>query len=187
MKKQQKYTLELDDDLPEMDDVALLFFHTSVPGYAFVDDMNRLFRLSLSRQADLKMHEHQWPLYRYREAMTKLTYLVLERPAGSGGTAPHWAEGNKLMIIQGEMADMQAKQIMDEFGRQPEASPYDTPANEERRNILSGYQQVLMPVSRFVPGEMADATMPRKAAKERAELESLVYDLMDCLDLQGQR
>lgn len=183
MKKAQKFTLELDDDTPELDDVAFLFFHTSIPNYVFVDDMNRLFWLALARQADLNMNGLPWPLFRHHDPMTKLTYLVVERPAGSGGSAPHWVEGHKLMIIQGEVAGMRAEQLRDDFSTPPHLNPYSTLADEERAQILADYQRELVPVSLFTPGDNIDTPLSRKAAKERAELELLVYDLMDCLDI----
>lgn len=183
MKKPEKFTLELEDDAPEYEDMAFLFFHTSVPGYAFADDLNRLYRLALARQDDLVLREYRWPLYRYHDLVSKLTYLVVERPSGSRGAAPHWSEGHKLMVIHGDLADIRAEAIRDDFGAPPQLSPYPTPAEEERLCILESYQQELVPVSRFVPGETTDPRLPKKTAKERAELETLVYDLMDYLNL----
>lgn len=183
MKKAQKFTLDLEDEELCYPDLALLFFHTPMMGYAFADDLNRLYHLSLARLKDLEMNGLQWPLYRYHNSVAKLTYLLIERPLGSGPSAPHWREGHKLMIIQGEEAEACAESIHDDFSTPPAASPVRSMAEEEHARILQVYQQELMPVSRFTLGETPAPPLPKKAAKERAELEGLVLDLLDCIDM----
>lgn len=181
-KKPQTFTLDPEDDMPDYDDMAFLFFHTATPGYAFADDLNRLYRMALSRQADLKMHGCQWPFYRYSDPVSKLTYLMVERPAGGGGTAMHWKEGHKLLVIQGEDAQLRAQQIRSDFETAPQRAPIPSLADEERARILELYQQELMPVSLFALGEETTTTLSRKAARERAEMELMVRDVVDTLD-----
>ncbi len=187
MKKAQKFTLELEDDVLEYEDMALLFFHTPVPGYVFVDDLNRLYRLELSRNPDIELRELRWPLYRYYDPIAKLTYLVIERPSESGGTAPHWKERHKLLIIQGERAELRAESIRTEFEAAPAIKNMDSLLEEERIKILEAYQEELIVVSRMELGGTPTVSFPKKATKERAELETLVYDLLDYLDIHGRQ
>lgn len=185
MKKTQKYILDWDDDMPQYDDMVFLLFHTSIPSYAFADDLNRLYHLGLARQEDLDLEGCHWPYYRYRDPMAKLTYLLVERPAGSGTTAPHWHEGHKMLMILGENADRRARYLCDDFSAPPSSAPATDLVGEERSRILDSYQQELVSVSTFTLGETPETPLPRKAAKERAELESLAMNLQDCLDARG--
>lgn len=184
-KKAQKFTLELEDEMPMYDDMAFLFFHTATPGYLFADDLNRLYRMALARRDDLEMRGHRWPLYTYSDPITKMTYHLVERPAGSGGLAMHWKEGHKMMVIQGEESERRAKRIRSDFESTPLKKAMPTMVDEERARILETYQSELMPVSQYIPTEEPATALPRKAARGRAELDALVQDVVDCLDYLG--
>ena len=53
--KKQVLKLDIDDFGDDSEDLAYLFFHTACPGYVFVDDLNHLYDLALSRENDLDL------------------------------------------------------------------------------------------------------------------------------------
>ena len=187
MSKQQVFTLDIEEEDYGYPDHACLFFHTLAPGYAFVDDLNRLYSIARARRGDMQLRGVSWPLYVCFQPVSKLHWRVVERPRSEDSTAPHWQQGQKLLILQGNDARLVADRIEEDFGT-PLAIPDDGDHTARRRQgILQGYQQTLMPVSRMDPGQQADTPLSRKAAKERAELESLVYEILDYLDRHEEK
>lgn len=180
MKKPTIHTLDMEEEL-EYDNTAMLFFHTDSPGYVFVNDLNRLLRLRLSRKADIALHDLHWPFYLYKDNISKLTYLVIERPQDSGRNTGHWKAGHKLLIIKGDGADERAQDIHDLFASQRLAEAGRFHLNEEQQLILEAYQQELTPVSRLTD------SVPHsdKAAKEHDRLEVLTLNLLDQLNFLG--
>ena len=181
--KKQIYKLDLDDFGDDGEDLAYLFFHTTVPGYVFVDDLNHLYELSLRRLDDLPLEGDGWPLYTYRDSLQMVDYYLIERPAGPASTAPHWAPGHKMMILKGEQALNDAEHIIADFST-PLAHPNaGNPAEEERYNILTSYQQAFTPVTLYDIN--APAPTSKKVLRERGELEHLLTTIIDLLDLSG--
>lgn len=178
--KKQVLKLDLDDLEDSGEDLVHLFFHTSVPGYVFVDDINHLYNLSLCRQNDLELDEQRWPLYTYHDTLRQLDYYLIERPGGAAGIASHWAPGHKMMVLKGENALETAKRMYNDFSTPPPLPDECNPTETEQYNILTSYQQAFTPVTIY--DFNAPATTSKKMLKERNELEVLFATILDLLD-----
>lgn len=181
--KKQVFKLEPDDFGDDSENLAYLFFHTTVPGYVFVDDLNHLYRLSLSRLDDLQLEGQGWPLYTYRDSLQMVDYYLIERPTSSAATASHWAPGHKMMILKGERATDIAKFICEDFSTPPPLPDHNNPTVTEHHEILSSYQQSFTPVNLYDTN--APAPSSKKVLKKRTELENLFTAILDILDLSG--
>ena len=162
--KKQVLKLDLDDFGDDNEDLAYLFFHTACPGYVFVDDLNHLYDLALSRENDLDLNEQK-------------------RPTVGSGVASHWAPGHKMMILKGENAAETAEVISNDFGTPPPQPDTCNPAEMERYDILTSYQQAFTPVNIY--DIHAPVSTSKKTLKERTELENLFNTILDLLDLSG--
>ncbi|MBO4586786.1 MAG: hypothetical protein J5677_03090 [Bacteroidales bacterium] len=176
--KKQTLKLELDEEMLPFEDIAFLFFHTDEPNYAFADDLNHLYNLNLARTTDMELAGAQWPLFLYHDSLQQLNYYLIERPQGSGNNALHWGLGHKLLLIQGPSAQESAECIYQEFNAPPSAE--DT----KRNAILNTLMGSFMPVSLY--DQNPPATMSKKNAKERAEMEDLFVSILDFLDLNEE-
>ena len=195
--KKQVLKLNIDDLGDDSEGLAYLFFHTTTPGYLFVDDLNHLYGLSLSRLDDLQLEGQSWPLYSYHDNLRQLDYYLIERPTGAIATATHWAPGHKMMILKGEGAADTAEHISNDFATPPPRptclpgtdgdSSYElcgvNPAEVERYNILTSYQQAFTPVNLYDLN--APTSTSKKVLKERTEIENLFTAILDLLDLSG--
>ena len=181
--KKQIHRLDFDDEGFDDQNIAYLFFHTTVPGYVFVDDMNHLYGLSLSRLDDMQMADMEWPLYIYRDGLRQLDYYLIERPACSATFATHWAPCHKMLLIKGENAVETATRICGDFSTPPPPPDPCNPAEVERHNIITTYQEAFTPVTIYDMD--APATLSKKVMKERGELENLFTTILDHLDLSG--
>ena len=171
----KKHTLtldiDLDDENPLLDDIAILFFQTDTPSYLFADDLNHLYRLTLARIDDITIGDSAWPLYTYHDSIGLLDYYLVERPLSS----------TKILLIRGENIEAKVNNILHDFNEPlAEASPIH-PNLQQRNDILLPYQQTLTSVNLYNP--QAPVPTNRKAAKERQELDSLLTTLLDHLDL----
>lgn len=185
--KKQTFKLEVDNEEELFKGIAFLFFHTATPNYAFADDLNRLYRLSLSRKTDLELLSSNWPLYSYNDLMRQIDYYLIERPQTADTRAPHWGTGHKLLLLKGQNTAERASEIYDDFST-PNHAPVDEgdPQAALHAAILAEYQQNLTPVDLYNPANNTVETPPsRKAAKERADMETLLASLLDLLDLSG--
>ena len=135
--KKQVFKLEPDDFGDDNENLAYIFFHTTVPGYVFVDDLNHLYQLSLSRLDDLQLEGQGWPLYTYHDSLQMVDYYLIERPTSSAATASHWAPGHKMMILKGERATDIAKFICEDFSTPPPLPDHNNPAVTEHHEILN--------------------------------------------------
>ncbi len=184
--KKQVFKLDLDDLEDNSEDLAYLFFHTTTPGYLFVDDINHLYHLALARLDDLQIDGQSWPLYSYHDNLRQLDYYLIERPltpTRSQLSAPHWVPGHKMMIIKGERASEIADFFCEDFSTPPSQPDSCLPADIERYDILTSYQQSFTPVTVYNFDTPIDTS--KKLLKERAELENLFTTILDLLDLSG--
>ena len=160
-----KYKLDIDDENP-YSGWAFLFFHTAESGYLFVDSLNRLYDLSLSRIDDMELYSSPWPLYTHYDSVSHLRYFLTERPADI--QAP-WAPGDILLAVKGEDASAMADYIYEDFTSQDEAPEGDLRA-EEHVELLSSL------LSHFTVVQSLDFTTPlssSRATKSRAAIEQL--------------
>jgi hypothetical protein len=169
--------------MPDFDDYAFLLFGSTTPSYVFVDDLNRLYGLQLNRAADMELQQSLWPMFTYRDTLTRLNYYLIERPTSSAATASHWAPGHKMMILKGERATDIAKFICEDFSTPPPLPDHNNPTVTEHPEILSSYQQSFTPVNLYDTN--APAPSSKKVLKERTELENLFTAILDILDLSG--
>lgn len=182
--KKNTLVLDFDDVSSPFEDIAFLLFHSAVPNYAFVDDLNHLYELSLARIDDIEIMETPWPLFSYRDSLRHLTYHLIERPALTSTGVPHWRPAEKLLMIKGNGAEETAAAICDDFTLDhPSPNPADLRAADHAA-LLQYYQQSLTAVTFYNP--LSQKPISRKTAKERAELEALLADIADRLDLAGE-
>lgn len=181
----KKQILRLDPDpLPgEDDNLAYLFFHTTVPGYALADDLNHLYGLALTRQNDLPVDGQQWPLYTYRDNLRQTDYYLIERPVGNPSNATHWAPGHKLLLLQGENANHTANHICNQFNTPLPSPDPSNPSEAKHIAILDSYQQTLATASIYNPN--TTAPLSKKTLKERTEMEAIFAQILDNLDLSS--
>lgn len=166
-----KYKLDLDDELYDFDGWAFVHFHTTAPGFAFADGLNRLYNYRLARIDDMVLDDVQWPFYRHEDGVRHLRFFLIERPVGA--TAAPWDPTDKLLIIKGENAAQEASLIYSDFTA---AAKYDD------GDLLAREHAELMDtlLSNFTMANLLDFTTTpasRKATKER----SLVMQHCDAL------
>ena len=182
MKKKTTLTLDPDDSMPDFEGCAFLLFGSTTPSYVFVDDLNRLYDLGLKRADDMTIHDARWPLFTHYDALTRLHYYLIERPAGS--TSSSWPSGDKMLIVRGEGADRAADNIHNEFrnARRPD-DPTDLLATEHY-TLLEGFLAAFTVTNRIDPTAEIDNLMSRKAQKEQSELTALLTDIVDYIDME---
>lgn len=179
----KKHTLTLDIDLedesPLLDDIAILFFQTDTPNYLFADDLNHLYCLALARIDDIALCDASWPLYTYHDQLRLLKYYLVDFSIPQPNNP---IKQSKILIIRGEDAVNEANQIIRDFNEPPavDIDPHN-PVFLHRNDILLSYQQLLTSVTSYNPQSPAPSS--RKAAKERQDLDSLLTSLLDHLDL----
>lgn len=181
MKKKTTLTLDLDDEMPDFEGYAFLLFSSTTPSYVFVDDLNRLYGLNLTRAADMEMQQQQWPLFCYYDSLARTHYYLVERPAASTSTA--WPSGHKILIVRGEGADTTANNIHNEFryARRPD-DPTDLLAAEHYA-LLENFLSAFTITQRIDPMAETSPQMSRKAQKEQTELMALLADIVDYIDM----
>lgn len=171
----KKHTLtldiELDDESPLLDDIAILFFHTDTPNYLFADDLNHLYRLALTRVDDIPLSDDDWPLYTYHDQMRLFNYYLVERPLTA----------TKILIIRGEDASDESDKILHDFSTTPADADPLRPDMLQRNDLLNAYQQALTTVTTY--NSQSPSPLSHKEAKERQEIENLLTNLIDYLDL----
>lgn len=195
-----KLTLDLEPEDDPFSDLTLILFHTTAPNYTFVDDLNHLYRLGLSRQndfllpqSDLKStptspSEHQaYPLFSYRDPLRHITYHLIERPQQPASThaplATLWSPLQKLLFIQGEGSEQVAEHIMSEFTLLPPTPPADDLAAIARHNILEAFHSAFTPVTLLDPSASLPPDASRKAQRQHTELQQLVTFILQYFEL----
>lgn len=182
MKKKTTLTLDLDDEMPDFEGYAFLLFSSTTPSYVFVDDLNRLYGLHLTRTADMELQQQLWPLFCYCDTLARTHYYLVERPASS--TSAAWQAGHKMLILRGEDADAKADAIHCEFGSAvPPADPADLLA-AEHYTLLENFLSAFTLTQRIDPLAVPDTTLSRKAQKEQADLNTLLTDIVDYIDVK---
>lgn len=156
-----KHTLELDDEEYAYEGWAFLHFHTSMPGYALADSLNRLYDYHLTRQEDMALDDTGWPLFRYEDSLGKMLFFLVEVPA-SATTAP-WDAGDKIFLLKGENAEWTAQHIFADFTSSSPVDEADLLAREHAElldDLLAGFTVVNIL-------DFSTAPTSRKATKDR--------------------
>ena len=181
MKKPNITILQFEDFEEPEHDYAYLLFLTDIPCFAFIDELNHLYNLSLTRMNDLTLYGALWPFYYYHDTMSHLRYFFIERPNSSNNNASGWSPGHKLLIIKGEDAIREIGSIYDDFTTPP------APPDPLDRLAMQRHQQLLTLYESFIPVSLLNLDSPtplaRKAAKEFTELQHLIYSLTDQFDI----
>ena len=179
--KKQVLRLDPDDTEPDLDEYVFMLFHTQEPGYAFVDDINRLYNFTLARIEDMQLHESEWPLYTYRDSLRKIEFFLVEKPAAAERLMPRWGVGQKLLIARGEDARMCLEKILNDFLEMPRLPDTGDLAAQQRYNILTTFQQSFTTVTLLDIDD--DTALPPKAARERSDTRQLLAAMLDYLDI----
>lgn len=161
-----KYKLDISDDESPYTDWAFLFFHTAESGYLFVDALNRLYDLSLSRIDDMELYDSPWPLYTHYDPLSHLRFFLTERPPEVQGP---WAPGDILLAIKGVGASTLAEYIYEDFTSQETAPEGDLRA-EEHAALLSSLLSNFTVVQTL---DFSTAPSTSRAAKNRSSVEQL--------------
>lgn len=182
--KKTKYTLDdvdLDDDL----DLAYLLFRSQDAGYLFVDNLNHLYRLALRRIDDMPFPPPTpetreifkqanppttpYPFYTYSDPVAHLNYFLIEKPSAAAPSGA-WQPSDKLLIIKGEGAPLEAESIYDDFTAPQRPDPDDLLAlqhAELRDQMIREFTVVnLLDFSAPAPANTRD-----RAARDRVTLE----------------
>ena len=185
MKKANVFTLECDEDMRPRENTELILFHSVAPSYAFVDDLNKLYSLSLHRLDDMRpdSSDLQWPLFAHYDPHSHLHYYLAERPVGSTG-APFWTAGHKLLIILGERALLMADTIEADFNSSPDSiAPTDIIALMHCE-MLDRLRNDFTTITRLAPSSDPPPSLKGKALREYNELQNLVDCVLDYIDLK---
>lgn len=138
-----KIKLDIEDALFDFGDWAFVHFHTTVPCLDVADVLNRLYHYNLRRIDDMELSGTRWPFYRHEDAVHHLIFFLTERPAEVPGTP--WEPGDKLLIIKGETADVEARYIHTDFTTRPQFDAGDLLAKEHADlldRLLTGFTVV---------------------------------------------
>lgn len=176
-----KYKLDIEDSSPDFESMAFLLFHTDMPNYAFVDDLNRLYSMSLERVDDVQLAEAEWPLYTYHDELRLKNYYLIERPLSLDKSATTWNIGHKLLIINGDESGSIVERITNEFNVLPQLPDADDLLGVEHYDILCNFHQNFTPVT-LIDFEN-DTNLSRKGIKERNELQRLLSTIVNSLDI----
>lgn len=154
----------LDDVEDDALDIAYLLFHAPQPGYIFADNLNRLYNFALHRIDDIL---DNYPFYTHSNPITHKHYFLIEKPALAQPSGS-WHPSDKLLLIKGEGAPLEAQAIFDDFTtpKPPAADDLlELQHAELRDQMLEDFTVVnLLDFSAPTP------TNPR-AARDRAALE----------------
>mgnify|MGYP006872978158 CR=1 FL=1 len=182
--KKNTITLDLDPQAGRWDGIALILFHSIAPNYAFVDDLNHLYNLRLSRIEDLELNDLQWPLFSFNDTLRHLRYFVIERPASTTGAAPMWTPGHKMMILIGQQAEQQAKTIHDEFSS---ATTPDDPNDiiaAQHTKLLDNIRSDFTTTTLLDPTAPPPASLRGKALRDYNDLFALADTIVETMDIK---
>lgn len=163
MKKKNILTLDIEPD-DEFLDIAYLLFHSQEAGYIFADNINRLYRYSLRRIDDMP---GGYPFYTYSDDLNQRQFYLIEKPSTAQPSGP-WQPTDKLFLIKGEDALLEAQAIYDDFTAPKQPDPDDLLAlqhAELRDQMLEEFTVVnLLDFA-------APAPTSQRAARDRAAIE----------------
>lgn len=171
MKKKNVIVLEWDDEPEPSSTTAYLQFHTASPGYILVDNLNRLYGLSLARIDDIDHNGTPWPLYTYHDSLRRLRYFLVE-------TTPAENSEEKLLLLLGENAPNIAETIYNDLTHPASVQPGDLLAAEHqtlRQELLSDFTLVT---------RLDFSSTPSKPAARRrsAELQHRCEDILEYIE-----
>ncbi|MBR1766045.1 MAG: hypothetical protein IJ745_03265 [Bacteroidales bacterium] len=181
-----RYALDPDPEAPPLQNLALILFHTQAPNYAFVDDLNHLYQLRLSRQTDLAIATPGWPHYAFNDLLNKISYHFVERPLTHSDThtvpiPPFWPPLHKMLFIIGDFSQSIADRMLDEFSLlPPEPDPIDLAASA-RHAILRTLHQDFTPVSSIDINSQLPPSASKKAQREYAENQQFLFSIVDLI------
>lgn len=183
-----KFTLDNEPEEISFDNLAVVLFHSQAPNYTFVDDLNHLYGLTLSREDDMPLDTLSYPHYSYRDPMRQLSYHLLERPlhhsaTHHASTLSLWQPLHKLLLIQGDNAHAMADMIAGEFSTLPAAPPTDDLAATARYRLLQAFHADFTPVSLLDPAAPLPPNASAKARRERNDIKQLLSSILQYFDL----
>lgn len=165
MKKKNIFTLEIDDDEPQLD-VAQLLFRTSRPGYLFADTLNHLYGYSLHRIDDIPLDGTEWPFYTHADSVKHLRFYLVEKPSNET-LKEAWGEHNMMLVIKGDCAADEAEWLYEDLTDPLPADEGDLLAIEHdalRDDLLADF----MLVNRYDP----EAVLPPKASRRMQQIQA---------------
>lgn len=190
-----KLTLDLEPEEISFDNLAVVLFHSQAPNYTFVDDLNHLYSLSLSREDDMPLDTLSYPHYSYRDTLRQLSYHLLERPNSPSPDDHHskfkiqisnftfWQPLHKLLLIQGDNAQAMADRIAGEFTVLPPAPAADDLAATARYRLLEDFHASFTPVSLLDPAAPLPPNATAKSRRERNDIKQLLTSILQYFDL----
>ncbi len=183
MRKKTVYELEWDEDDEQLNDVAFLLFHSVAPSYAFVDDLNKLYGLGLSRIGDMPLYEALWPMFSQHDALHRIDYYIVERPTSCDDATTLWTPGHKMLIVKGEGAQQCVEAIHEEFcSARPADDPTDLLATEHAER-LAAMLASFTTTTIVAPEALLSPTLSKKAQREQGALRRMLDDILDYLDM----
>lgn len=185
MKKRTIYELDLENESPRDDGVAMLMFHNVAPNYAFVDDLNHLYHLQLSRINDIPIDGANWPLFTYHDNLLKLSYYLVERPLGHEAPLAMWTAGHKLLIAIGDRAAATVDAIHNEFCSAVEGADPDDLLAAEHTRLLADLLGSFTTTTIVDPSAPAPAALSKKAQRDRDALCDLIDEILDYIDVEN--
>lgn len=180
-----KYKLDIEECENYFEGWAFLHFHTLMPGYAFADRLNQLYDYRLARLDDMTIDGTDWPFYRYKDALGKTFFFLVERPV-TANAAP-WDAGDKILLVKGENAETLVQHIYADFTNNTVVDEGDLLA-QEHADLLEAL------LTDFTVVNVLDFTSTpatRKAIKERQTVQQhcdkiLAYIEQKRLDLSEE-
>lgn len=182
--KKNTITLDIDLESDSHDGSALLLFHSIAPNYAFVDDLNHLYNLRLSRIDDLLLDDTPYPHFTYYDSLHQLQYNLLERPLTANAIAPLWSPGHKMLIITGQLAVQTATNIHNEFNNAPSVPPEDDFIAARHLAILDQLRSNFTTTTLLDPLAAPPSTLRGKALRDYNDLFTMADTILDTLDIK---
>ena len=184
MKKKTIFELDCDDSECQYDNVAFLLFHSVAPSYAFVDDINKLYGLNLSRIEDMNLYGQQWPLFSDRDKMMKLDYYLVEKPLQANICEALWTSGHKLLIVKGDRSAAIVNTIHNEFcSINDEHDPADILA-EEHALLLNNMRSSFTTTTCIDPSQPLPPSLSKKSQRDYNVLCNILEEVLDYIDIE---
>jgi len=171
-----KYKLDPEEEEFDFEGWAFVLFHSSLPGYAFADSLNRLYDYRLQRVDDMVVDEANWPLYRHEDATRHMLLFLVERP--SSAVAAPWEAGDKLLAVKGETAEELARYLCADFTGNTEVDDGDLLAKEHAELLTSLLENFT--VATLLDFDTPSAT--RKSQRERLAVKQWCNGLLDYIE-----
>ncbi|MBR1785455.1 MAG: hypothetical protein IJ760_08495 [Bacteroidales bacterium] len=137
-----KHLLEI-DTLQALEGWAFVHFRTYKPLHVFVHTLNKLYNINLRRIDDLQMGTDYWPLFHSTDSRHELMYCLLEKNSSDKKTP--WENGDKLLIVHGQQAEVEADYICSDISDPLIPPPGDLLAQEHYRLVESMMSDFTLP------------------------------------------